>query len=171
MALGDFLMKFCKYGILTVCMLIGANGLCATVNDESNYLGDKISFPVNIDAKVDGNKYCIPAGTSLRSLNKNGEIFKLANVVGSISSCDNSGKTVPQNETITIDKTVLDTYAPSRHGLTYGGLIVPFKYHMTGEKNLDLVAQWRRIWDIGLTGIILELELRWLASWVEQVSL
>jgi hypothetical protein len=131
-------------------MALASSLACASVwaaNDEVNYLGDKLSFTVNVrgkvDTKGDGNTtdVCIPASTSLRGLSKldtaangTGLQVRLANVFGTVKDCDDDRKTVPGNTVINLSADEVKRSKPTRYGLTYGGLVVPFKYHLTGEK-------------------------------------
>lgn len=114
------------------------------VNDNNNYLGDKISFPVRLDVKdTENNKYCLPAGTYLRGLGKsdddgllvilNNFYFKGYNPV---KDCKNSNE-IPQDLPLVISKGDLAKYPFDRYGWTYGGLVVPYKYHFSGSKNFD----------------------------------
>lgn len=108
-------------------------------NDEKKYQGDRISFPVNVRGKLDTKgtpDVCIPFSTSLRGLSDlTGEGLKvrLANTFGAPIDCD-SKSPIPGDVAITLDETTVNSSAPSRYGLTYGGLVVPFKYHLNGEK-------------------------------------
>jgi len=122
-------------------------------NDNNNYLGDKISFPVNITVKDNNKEYCIPAGTTLWGLgaaDTNGGIYVYMKKTPK-KNCDGLSitdstpvpktdstplaKTVaPINSKLSIDKATLTNPLPNRFGLTYGALVVPFKYHLAGSK-------------------------------------
>ncbi len=120
----------------------------AADNDDFNFQGDKLSFPVNITGKVKGSDkdVCIPAATPLRGMglkppnadkdNYEGVWVRLGNVFGAPKDCtDPDGKAlVPDNTAILIAKADFEATRPGRYGLTYGGLVVPFKYHVNGSK-------------------------------------
>lgn len=120
----------------------------AAENDDFNFQGDKLSFPVNVRGTVKGTNttVCIPATTPLRGMGLNppsstpenytGVWVRLANVFGEPKDCGdpNGAKAVPANVAILIAKEEFSTTRPNRYGLTYGGLVVPFKYHINGSK-------------------------------------
>ncbi|MFZ2652265.1 MAG: hypothetical protein WA210_19380 [Burkholderiaceae bacterium] len=128
-------------GLATLLIALSA-GAQAAPNDEKNYRGDRISFPVDITATLDsdagGKTVCIPANTTLQGLGsgKNtGDIsVRIGKVFGDVTDCKDTSKTVPKTVGINIAKQTLDSYIPDRFGLTYGALVVPFKYHYSGSK-------------------------------------
>jgi hypothetical protein len=110
-------------------------------NDDVKFESDKLSFPVNIKGKLDRDQsdICIPHGTTLRGmsdLTQQGLKVRLANVFGNPIDCTNpsANKTIPAGEQITISEADVKNARPSRYGLTFGGLVVPFKYHLNGDK-------------------------------------
>jgi hypothetical protein len=116
-----------------------------TTNDEDNYLGDKLSFPVNVNLDItnpDGSTsrtLCVPAGTTLRGLGKRtddkGLKVRVANVFGEAVDCSDNTTPLPKNIALTVPPTVLNEFTPDRYGLTYGVLVVPYKYHFSGSKD------------------------------------
>lgn len=116
------------------------SSFAAAANDDTNYQGDKLSFPVKIKGKLDrpdgGTEICIPKSTSLRgltNLTEDGLAVQLANVLGTPLDCSKDNVPIPDDRVIYIDKQTIEHSAPTRYGLTYGMLLVPFKYHMQGE--------------------------------------
>lgn len=126
---------------LVLCAV--SNGAAAAQNDEKNYIGDRLSFPFNVSGKylnedgTEGGDVCIPAKTTLRGMGKEdgkGLVVQLANVFGKPVDCKDEKTTVDGKRPILISKTVMDRMTPSRYGLTYGALVVPFKYQLNGDK-------------------------------------
>ena len=128
-------------------LLTSAGPALAAGNDDTNFLGDKLSFPVDVNGKLKGTGavVCIPAATPLRGMGQKvpdatgdsvGTWVRLANVFGEPKDCsDPDGKRlVPPSTAILIEKAEFDATRPGRYGLTYGGLMVPFKYHVNGSK-------------------------------------
>jgi len=112
----------------------------AQANDDKNFEGDRISFPFNINVK-DGNNntYCIPAGSTLLGMgpiSTDGTLTVL-NKKKIIEDCSKEKKEVSTIVALIIDKDTMDKYKPNRFGLTYGTLVVPFKYHLYGSKEFN----------------------------------
>lgn len=118
----------------------------AAENDDFNFQGDKLSFPVNITGKINGqgDDLCLPAKTPLRAMGTEPESatkqnlthvwVRLANVFGEVQDCAAAGTKIPPNTAIKIERRHFQATRPNRYGLTYGGLVVPFKYHVNGSK-------------------------------------
>ena len=144
-----------KCTVLTIIALLGiiSNvGVAQGANDEENYEGDNLSFPVNIKGtyKTFGSTttttVCIPANTDLQALGNS--VDNLGVVVyllepglledPVIKSCGGTGgETIPVGVAITILKTDVKRNVPSRFGLTYGVLVVPYKYNFEGSENFE----------------------------------
>lgn len=128
--------------VTTLCSLLllsASGGPAFAANDETKYQGDKLSFPVNVRGTIDNaakTPVCIPLSVSLRGLSdlaEDGLKVRLSNVFGKPIDCD-STQPIPGNVAIVLAKATVLGSAPSRYGLTYGGLVVPFKYHLNGDK-------------------------------------
>ena len=67
-------------------------------NDNENYAGDRLSFPVNIDVTYNDNvPLCIPAGTTLRGLRKLEQGALLVTYSGKEKDCGQDPKKIPKN--------------------------------------------------------------------------
>jgi len=129
-------------------------------NDKRNFIGDRITFPVEISLTAKNNKkYCLPAGTSLKCLSNvdtNDGLWvklndKCGGAIGFITlgmktckdkievckSCDSSDNIIPYDVALKMEKKYLDSYTFDRYGFTYGALVVPYKYHFKGSKNFE----------------------------------
>jgi len=108
-------------------------------NDNANYLGDRITFPVRINVKIENVDYCIPAGTPLKGLgaaDSNGNVLFHVSSYRTYKACD--GKTaIPDDIAFEIGSDVLKANVPDRIGITYGALVVPYKYHLNGSKEFS----------------------------------
>lgn len=142
--------------VFTTAVLFGITtnvGLTAEIpSDDENYQGDRLSFPVRIEGEYkpfdsdDYKKVCIPAGTTLRGLGKtdDGSYVNVRLRKPYISfkdevsvECDGKAETIPDDVAIRINKSDLHDLVPDRFGLTYGALVVPFKYHFGGSKSFE----------------------------------
>lgn len=142
---------------ITMLMLLATS--CAaqaqdTKNADDDFFGDRISFPVNIrgqlyDTKKPPNErlgeaVCIPAGTALRVANnsvgteeKKGRVVYLSAFRDRLPQCDQAPNTAEKylaKEKIFLAEEEFTGVGHDRFGYTYGGLVVPFKYHVTGSK-------------------------------------
>jgi hypothetical protein len=142
---------FCKTTV--VLSMFTAVAMCGSVhaqnstNDEMNYTGDRLSFPVNVNASYKGSDnvvhpLCIPAETTLRGLGpmeKDTLHVRLATFSDDVPDCSGSVPPVniPKNVAISVHQDNLNFYKPNRYGLTYGALVVPYKYHFSGSKNFE----------------------------------
>ena len=157
-------MKNLVYFLMAVVLIAGVDSAFAATNDETKYQGDKLSFPVNVHGKYkdNNNEICIPAKTPLRGLSDltkdDGLTVRLDKVYGSYKDC-NDDKTEIKNIPIQLTEEVVTKNGPNRYGITYGGLVVPFKYHPSGSKEFkggSTVAPYlgyrfdRNDWGLGL---------------------
>jgi len=115
------------------------------LSDRDTYKGDKLSFPVNMklhgidvaESKISGD-VCVPAGVALRAIADypdGGISALLSNKFGDVIDCEQ--KTSIENRLVFVNKEQLKNYAPSRYGLSYGALMVPYKYHYNGSKDFS----------------------------------
>ncbi len=130
-----------------------------TRNSEDNFFGDRISFPVNVRGKLYdaqkpvgqqlGEAVCIPAGTALRvggntatvkvdsTTEKKGRIVHLSSYSSRLPQCDQAPNTAEKyvaKEKIFLAEEEFANVGLDRFGYTYGGLVVPYKYHVNGSK-------------------------------------
>ncbi|MGA2782616.1 MAG: hypothetical protein ABSF13_11975 [Smithella sp.] len=106
----------------------------AQVNDDKNYEGDRISFPIKVTVKADKD-YCIPAESTLLGMGVLDDNRGLdVKIKKGTTECDKT--IVPDNVVGTIDSATMKKNH-SRFGLTYGTLVVPFKYHLYGSKEFN----------------------------------
>lgn len=106
-------------------------------NDEDNYTGDRLSYGVDVQGKYKNTdaSVCIPAKTPLRGLGpiKDGKLYVHLLYTG--IDCKDK-EIINRYKEISIDTSGL-IYKPDRYGLTYGALVVPYKYHFSGSKDFD----------------------------------
>ena len=148
-----------KHGLLIAGLLCVASpiGMAADQsNDESKYQGDILSFPVRIHGtyapgfipRDKPQTVCIPADTSVRALGEytdendpkktryvNVRLHRRIHMTEPGTDCD--GNSVPADVIIRIKEDDLNNSGPNRYGLTYGALVVPYKYHVSGSKSFD----------------------------------
>lgn len=120
--------------------------------DQADFLGDRINYDFALEAhKVqlgqDGGRKtpaCIKAGTSLKGRGKvlqNGEpllAFRVsAPPPGGAGGCDPKLGALAEGDVVLIDPKVLQQLPPNRFGLSYGTLLVPYKYQIKGDKSLS----------------------------------
>jgi hypothetical protein len=113
-------------------------------NSQDNFQGDRVTFPVNMTATIsdgsgdanDGKAgQCLPAGTTLRGVGQdtNGVHFVIISCTLKVNCqkrCD--GSAIRDGSSITMTLADIAKYPPDRNGLAYGGLVVPFKFQLTG---------------------------------------
>jgi hypothetical protein len=130
------------------------NDAFSAAKSSEDYTGKRISYPVDIMATVRGNrekKICIPANTRLRGLSKSTADGLLVTLRGDTvlpdfpweakpnAQCTRRGDaeelTKEDREVLVIDKADVDSLPANVSGLSYGLLVVPFKYHIKGSKD------------------------------------
>jgi len=129
-------------------------------NDATNYLSDRVKWTIKIGAKkVDMTKLgdssyaptpvCIPQFTTLKgigSLTISGKTVAAFTITSDVTNKDPKTGTVAcsgtdpslvsQNDVVIFDDpNFISSIPPDRYGLTYGTLIVPFKYQIKGSKD------------------------------------
>lgn len=121
--------------------------VAAPASDKTNYLGDKIKFQyTKFVSKVDMttaektlSSACAPAFSTLRGIGtlKIGSNIQPAFIVTNVSDkpgCP-SNTVVKVEDVVVVNQDDLDSTPPDRYGLTYGTLLVPYKYHLAGSKS------------------------------------
>jgi hypothetical protein len=115
-------------------------------NDQGNYEGDRVTFPLSIKASLldysgaSTSAICLPSGTELWGVTS----YTLNNIAGvefrtgnrDIKSCDSIPKDIPAKSVVFVATTEITRVPANRFGLTYGVLAVPFKFHLSGAKEL-----------------------------------
>lgn len=111
------------------------------INDDTNYFGDKVSFSVHTDTAIQGvTKPCkLPAGQTFRALGLNEDkdliVYTNENNIKCMTMNNGvikkSATTIPQNTALIVDKK--DLRPMNRFGLTYGALLVPYKYYVDSD--------------------------------------
>jgi hypothetical protein len=128
----------------------------SVVNASADYSGVRLSYPVRVYAKVydTGKIVCIPPNFPLRGLGlltSNGVPVKLKADLATdpdfkeYGNCDDENQagdaaTMPKLTTVVgraliIDEKTTKMYTPRSNGLTYGILVVPFKYYVNGSRD------------------------------------
>jgi hypothetical protein len=113
-------------------------------NDQSNFEGDRVSFAVAVKAtiiKFDGalgQPVCLPPGTQIWGIGtstQSGQEGTLFRTKKDVTSCDTPSVQIPNSSKLLIQSKDINPPTPNRSGLTYGILAVPFKFHLSGEKD------------------------------------
>ena len=121
----------------------------APPSDATNYLSDRIKFQfatqvLRVDMTADkrtATAACAPAFTTFRgigNLQVGGQpqpAFIVTAVGGDKDRCAGAAPLVAEKDIVIIKQTDIVGTPPDRYGLTYGMLLVPFKYHFTGDKD------------------------------------
>ena len=149
------------------------------VNDDDNYISDRLSFPVsiwvyrvNLSIETEPvDQVCAPAGTQLRGIGvsnlKLGTdtapvrttmflVEKIGKDLGPVDHVKNlftdvavevapcgAGAEAPalaRGQVVLLRQNRIESLNPVRKGLTYGALMVPYKYHRGGEKGFSSAA-------------------------------
>lgn len=130
--------------------------VAAPISDKTNYQGDRVKFQyARSVSKVDMTKEdkpvthaCAPAFTTLRGIGTlsvvKGDGTKITapvfvvTLVGPVGNNNVCGKDVVKLEdVVVIEQSDIDSMPPDRYGLTFGTLIVPFKYHLGGSESFS----------------------------------
>lgn len=124
-------------------------------SDSTNYLSDRLKFSIDIDGIVvnttkrpySGRPACIPAFTTLKgkvklriddAISPAFEVTNVPEIIGSPAENHCSpANSVKLGDIVAIDSSVISSFNPDRYGLTYGTLLVPYKYHLGGDKNFS----------------------------------
>lgn len=123
----------CMFGIaITVAQPVHAQ----SVNDQENYYGDKLRPSVNINATIrdePGTDVCIPARAHITVIGQDADNLYVK-LDDDEKDCNN-GAILSASVAYSIERKVIDTSGMTRTGLTYGALVIPFKYQTTGDKD------------------------------------
>lgn len=132
------------------------NAVAAPISDKTNYQGDRVKFQyARSVSKVDMTKEdkpvthaCAPAFTTLRGIGTLSVVKEdgtkitapafVVTLVGPVGNNDVCGKDVVKvklEDVVVIAQSDIDSMPPDRYGLTFGTLIVPFKYHLGGSES------------------------------------
>jgi hypothetical protein len=117
-------------------------------SDKTNYLSDRVKFQfATYVARVDmtsANKTvtdaCAPAFTTLRGIgvlkfaDQVQPAFVVASVPAQAGPCT-AANIVKADDVVLIKQDDITGTPPDRYGLTYGTLLVPFKYQLSGDKS------------------------------------
>lgn len=108
-------------------------------NDQENYYGDHIRLSVNIPATERDNpseNHCIRGHTKLIVIGQN-ETHFFVKLKGDIDvpGCNVSTDTIHPNIAYAITKENVGKSGPARTGVTYGALVIPFKWQTSGNKD------------------------------------
>lgn len=124
----------------------------AIPNDEDNYISDKIRFSYPLPAmKIDFansgsvENVCVPRKSKMRGVGKrvidgkNHTIFIAYKIFeGSVDNgCEGSVKLVKRNDVLAFENEFLGATHHERFGWTFGSLMVPYKYHVSGDKGFS----------------------------------
>jgi hypothetical protein len=139
-------LLFLQFSSLAIAQAPAPTGATAApASDQTNYVSDKIKFQTNMFVqKVDMtaeaktlSAACVPAYSTLRGIGtlKIGTETRPAFVVTNVSKSAgcNTG-IVNENDVVVLNQADIDSTPPDRYGLTYGALLVPYKYHLGGSK-------------------------------------
>lgn len=125
----------------------------------NDFTGDRFFAPIDFIARLNDGKdtVCIPAGTYLRGLSVESATGINAVLITQkpwghllqtdtqfkkyLNKCSEKGSleatvVAETNPELTISKENVDHITWHREGLTYGMLVVPYKYHLAGAKDL-----------------------------------
>jgi hypothetical protein len=112
------------------------------VNDAQNYIGDRIRFAVQVTAtrKSDSQKVCIPPLTRMSVLGKteDGTNNLIVKITDGAKDCDKKDIRTAEAHLISIRD--LTESGLARTGSTFGALVVPFKWHLQGNKDISASA-------------------------------
>jgi hypothetical protein len=129
------------------------NSAFAAAKSAEDFTGKRISYPVEVMAHrlSDSKTVCIPADARLRGMSKITEKGLMVTPRGNTilpdflwegtakKDCTGVKGELDFNsqdgQALVIDKAVVDSLPANISGLSYGLLVVPFKYHITGSKD------------------------------------
>lgn len=127
--------------------------LVTVKSDKTNYLSDRIKFSFAtavsaVDMTVAGDAKatspaCAPAFTTFSGIGtvKVGSdthpLFRVTSVPEAGAARCKAGKLVTAEDVVFISQNAIDSTPPDRYGFTYGGLIVPYKLQLSGDRGLS----------------------------------
>lgn len=133
------------YNVLSVCAAAGLSiHLPVSAQSQSTLDGYKITAPVNVIATRSddsGKKVCIPAKTSLVILRTSDSEYKVSsNSEAEIAACkipEGTEAAILPGVSYTLSKVEVEKSAFAMRGVTYGALVIPFKYQLKGDKQFE----------------------------------
>jgi hypothetical protein len=126
----------------------------AAPSDAKNFIGDRVNFPdaLHVNAVALGSNktepVCIAAKTRLRGMGvasikvlgesepKEHVLFLVADTETDKTNACNGERLAKEGQTVALDAALLAKVPPDRYGLTYGTLIVPYKYQFRGDRSV-----------------------------------
>ncbi len=124
--------------LFALSLVVAANANAQTPNDQDNYYGDRLKISVNVRGTLRDEQTvaCIPGGTSMQVVGQDEThlFVKLeAAKNGAPKDCDNN-TALSLTSAYQLALTDLKRSGLARTGVTYGALVVPFKYHTSGDR-------------------------------------
>jgi hypothetical protein len=129
-----------RVGVLALAVFtatIASTAQAQLNNDQENFYGDRLRLSVDAKARLTegSTEVCIPGGTSMVVVGqKDGALFVKLEVEPNKKGCNDTG-TLSPTSSYTITREAIDRSGTTRTGITYGTLMIPFKYHTTGAKD------------------------------------
>lgn len=121
-------------------------------SDTENYIGDKVRYPTAIFAKGialgsdEVKNVCIEPNIDLRGLGKvnikmgtqlvEHKAFVVMDPAPTKVTVCKAEEQPAENSIVALDPAMLKSVPPKRSGLTFGTLVVPYKYHLKGDQSL-----------------------------------
>src|SRR6185295_9197713 len=104
-------------------------------NDADNYLGDRVRFAVKVEVtqRRNGGKVCIPPLTRMSVIGGQNNDLGVKIRDGATDCAKNS---IDSGEAYLLTLDEVSQSGLARTGSTYGALIVPFKWHMQGDREM-----------------------------------
>ncbi len=119
-------------------------------NDDENYVGDRVGFAYDRIFTVNSDKYCIPAGVTVRIVEVSDDKVEFYRPAESplspftwfsssdhelkMDACDKATKVLPKQQIKSISSNEFNLSRASRFGWSYGALIAPYKYYSRTEE-------------------------------------
>jgi hypothetical protein len=131
------------------------DSFAAPKSDKTNYQGDRIEFKIVVPVTViDTSKMpfatsdgCAPAKTEFKGIGKieitkdnKTAVVNLFRVLKVENDCPTGTAKIKDGDVVAIDATLLAALSPKRLGVTYGTLLVPYKYQYQGDKDFSPAA-------------------------------
>lgn len=129
--------RLVRPSLALVALSICAPAIAQIANDQENFYGDRLRPSVDVKAKLRNEQTdaCIPGGTHMTVVGQNDtNLYVKLELSKETKECDGV-KVLSTMAAYQITKTDLRESGTSRTGITYGALVVPFKYQTTGAKD------------------------------------
>jgi hypothetical protein len=127
---------FCL-ALLALSPLFTADANAQLANDTDNFYGDSLRPSVNIQAKlkIEQTDVCIPGGTRLMVIGQSAlSLFVKVKLGDNRKECDGVNE-LSERVAYEVTKSDVRESGTTRTGITYGALVVPFKYQTSGAKD------------------------------------